>query len=76
MYFFMALGILRMPSPGIFEILKTLPFVSSFFINSERNGFGLMSTSKKPLLSEDDNKCAEAIKPIPDPRKCGQYIFL
>ena len=69
MYFFIVLGILKMPSPGIFEILKTLPSASSFFINSERNGLGLISTSKKPLLSEDDSKCAEAIKPIPDPKK-------
>ena len=76
MYFFIALGILKIPSPGICEILKTLPSASSFLQNSERKGLGLISTSKKPFLSEDDNKCAEAIKPIPDPKKCGQYIFL
>ena len=35
----------------------------------------MQSTSSNPLLDDADKRCAEAIKPIPPPRKCGQKLI-
>ena len=64
------------PSPGSSPKVMLLKGVfKNFSPINVRSGFGLQSTSRMPLPPTGANAWADANRPMPPPRKCGQYDF-